>query len=185
VFFAPAEDAPLWGSDLNKVLPNTYGVQSRYVLVLSTQNYVDCYWTKVEFDAVTTRAPGRILLLDLGALPADLPHAFVYRGSSPAELVGLIDALREKLAGHKLEHSHRRRPSRPCNRGVHCLGLTFRRGEREGEFPAAHRRVKVIRRTALGWHVRSVAGTGFPCKGWRQRSSPPLPHRAARPAPRS
>ncbi len=100
VFFAPAEAAPLWGSDLNKVLPNTYGVQSRFVLVLSTKNYIDHYWTMVEFHAAATQAPARILMLDMGALPADLPQGIVYRGSSPAELVGLMKALRDKLAGH-------------------------------------------------------------------------------------
>jgi hypothetical protein len=99
VFFAPAQDAPLWGSNLHRVLPNTYGIQSRYVLVLSTQNYVEHYWTKVEWDAVASQAPDRILLLDMGALPPDLPRDLVYRGSSPAELVGLISALRTKLAG--------------------------------------------------------------------------------------
>jgi hypothetical protein len=35
----------------------------------------------------------------MGALPPDLPRDLVYRGSSPAELVGLISALRIKLAG--------------------------------------------------------------------------------------
>lgn len=99
VFFAPAEDAPLWGSDLNKVLPNIYGVQSRFVLVLSTKSYIEHYWTMLEFHATTAQAPDRILMLDMGALPADLPKGIVYRGSSPAELVGLMKALRDKLAG--------------------------------------------------------------------------------------
>src|SRR5580704_15070003 len=100
VFYAPAQDAALWGSDLNRVLPNTYGVQSSYVLVLSTQNYVDKYWTKVEYDAVASHAPNRILLLEMGALPADLPPGLVYRGSSAAEMVSLVDALQQKLTSH-------------------------------------------------------------------------------------
>jgi hypothetical protein len=90
VFYAPAQHAPLWGSDLNGMLPNTYDVQSSYVLILSTQNYVDKYWTRVEYDAVASRAPDRILLLDMGALPANLPPGLVYRGSSPAEMVSLL-----------------------------------------------------------------------------------------------
>ena len=92
------------GERPSPVLPSTYGVQSRYVLVLSTQSYVDRYWTRVEFDAVATRAPDRILLLDMGSLPADLPPGLVYRGGSPAELVGLTNALRKKLADHEGEH---------------------------------------------------------------------------------
>ncbi|HUY52616.1 MAG TPA: AAA family ATPase [Streptosporangiaceae bacterium] len=98
VFFAPEESAGLWGSDLNRVLPNTYGVQSKYVLVLSTSHYVSKYWTKVEYESVADKAPGRILLVDLGALPIDLPRGLVYRGSSNAEMIGLMDALRSKLA---------------------------------------------------------------------------------------
>jgi hypothetical protein len=97
VFFAPAEDAPLWGTDLSRVLPNTYGVQSRYVLVLSTPHYVTKYWTRMEYDAVAARSPDRILLLDLGELPPNLPQGLVYRGSSKAELIGLVGALRTKL----------------------------------------------------------------------------------------
>lgn len=99
VFFAPDESAALWGTDLNRVLPNTYGVQSRYVLVLSTPRYVAKHWTRVEFEAVAARGPERILLLELGALPADLPPGLVYRGGSSGEMIGLITAIRAKLAG--------------------------------------------------------------------------------------
>jgi len=99
VFFAPEQAAGLWGTELSRVLPNTYGVQSRYVLVLCTPNYVTKHWTRVEYDAAALKAPDRILLLELGELPADRPPGLVYRGSSPGELVGLIDALRNKLTG--------------------------------------------------------------------------------------
>lgn len=99
VFFAPEEAAGLWGSDLNRVLPNTYGVQSKYVLVLSTSHYVSKYWTKLEYESVASKAPDRILLLDLGALPSDLPTGLVYRGGSNTEMIGLMDALRSKLTG--------------------------------------------------------------------------------------
>jgi hypothetical protein len=97
VFFAPEQAAALWGTDLNRVLPNTYGEQSRYVLVLSTDHYVRKHWTRVEYEAVAATAPDRILMLDLGALPDDRPEGLVYRGTSPAELVGLLDALRRKI----------------------------------------------------------------------------------------
>ena len=108
MFFAPAQAAGLWGTDLNRVLPNTYGVQSTYVLVLSTQSYVDNYWTKAEFDAVAARAPGRILLLDMGAIPADLPCGLVYRGKSSAEMAILVEALRKKLTSCRSGDPHRR-----------------------------------------------------------------------------
>ncbi|MGX7829041.1 AAA family ATPase [Actinokineospora sp. 24-640] len=98
VFYAPEQDAPLWGSNLNRVLPNTYGVCSRYVLVISTEVYATKHWTRIEYDAVASEAPDRILLLDCGKLPADIPNGLVYRGSTPAELVGLVDALRARVA---------------------------------------------------------------------------------------
>jgi hypothetical protein len=98
VFFAPEESAGLWGTDLSRVLPNTYGVQSRYVLVLSTPEYVTKYWTRIEYESAAAHAPERILLLDLGALPDNLPKGLVYRGGSNAEMIGLIDALRSKLS---------------------------------------------------------------------------------------
>ena len=99
VFFAPDEAAALWGTDLNRVLPNTYGVESRYVLVLSTPTYIAKHWTRVEFDAAAASRPDRILLLDLGALPSDLPKGLVYRGGSSGELIGLIAAIRKKVTG--------------------------------------------------------------------------------------
>jgi hypothetical protein len=98
VFFAPDESAGLWGTNLSRVLPNTYGVQSRYVLVLSTPEYVSKYWTRIEYESAAAHVPERILLLDLGALPDNLPKGLVYRGGSSAEMVGLIDALRSKLS---------------------------------------------------------------------------------------
>lgn len=97
VFFAAIEAAATWGTDLQRLLPNVYGAHSRYVLVLSTPAYVAKHWTTLEYDTVAATHPDRILLLDLGQLPADLPRGLVYRGSSPAELVGLIAALRAKL----------------------------------------------------------------------------------------
>jgi hypothetical protein len=98
VFYAPDQDAALWGGELTRLLPNTYGQRSRYVLVISTDVYVRKHWTRVEYDSVAARNPDRILLLDCGRLPDDLPDGLVYRGSSPAELVGLVAALRRKLA---------------------------------------------------------------------------------------
>lgn len=98
VFFAPEYSAALWGHNLDRVLPNTYGVRSKYVLVLSTSNYVRKHWTRVEYEAVAANAPHRILLLDHGELPDDIPEGVVYRGSSAAELVGLVAALRNKLS---------------------------------------------------------------------------------------
>ncbi|MGW1681969.1 AAA family ATPase [Saccharopolyspora sp. NPDC002376] len=98
VFYAPDQDAALWGTDLVRCLPNIYGVQSKHVLVLSTKVYKTKHWTRIEYDSVVARAPERILLLDCGALPDDLPDGMVYRGSSPGELIGLVAALRDKLA---------------------------------------------------------------------------------------
>jgi hypothetical protein len=103
VFFAPQESGALWGTDLFRLLPNTYGVQSRYVLVLSTKYYVRKHWTMIEFTSVASVQPGRILFVDLGGLPPDLPQGLVYRGSSQAELIGLIRALEQKLRELKFD----------------------------------------------------------------------------------
>jgi hypothetical protein len=97
VFFAPAQKAALWGTDLNHVLPNTYGMLSRYILVLSTEHYVQKHWTRVEFDAAATAAPNRILLLAMGVLPSDCPAGLVCRGSGPEDMLELIPTLRKKL----------------------------------------------------------------------------------------
>lgn len=97
VFFAPQENAALWGTNLHRVLPNTYGVESRFVLVLSTEHYVKKYWTKLEFHSVAREFPERILFLDMGGLPDEMPKGLVYRGTSQAELIGLISALECKL----------------------------------------------------------------------------------------
>ncbi|GAA3891668.1 hypothetical protein GCM10022243_65700 [Saccharothrix violaceirubra] len=98
VFYAPDEQGALWGNDLHRVLPNVYGARSRYVLVLSTNSYVTKHWTRLEYDSVTANTPGRVLLVDFGTLPEDRPAGMVYRGSSPGQLVALIDALRAKLS---------------------------------------------------------------------------------------
>ena len=73
VFFAPHENGALWGTDLYRVLPNTYGVSSRFTLVLSTTHYVGRYWTRIEFLSVAQTHPERILFLDMGGLPDRFP----------------------------------------------------------------------------------------------------------------
>src|SRR5262249_4978111 len=98
VFFAPEESAYLWGEDLNGVLPNVYGQNSRYVLVLSSEAYVRKHWTKVEFDATLRRMHRRLLLVDLGGIPKGMPTDVVYRPGTSNALVSLIPTLRAKLA---------------------------------------------------------------------------------------
>jgi hypothetical protein len=96
VFFAPDEVAWMWGEHLSRVLPQIYGVDARYVLVISTAHYVAKHWTLVEFEEA--RASGTMpLVVDLGALPPDLPADVVCWRGAPAHLVGLLDALRVRL----------------------------------------------------------------------------------------
>lgn len=98
VFFAPAESAYMWGQDLNRALPNTYGVDSRYVLVLSSGSYVEKHWTKTEFSAaLNALGDGRLMIVKLGALPPDLPPGLVFIDASPANLVNLVDTVRKKI----------------------------------------------------------------------------------------
>ena len=99
VFFAPKQSAYLWGEDLNQVLPHVYGQESRYVLVLSSADYVRKHWTTVEFRATLRRLGGRLLLVDLGKIPKGMPKDIVYRASTPDMLVSLVPVLREKLSG--------------------------------------------------------------------------------------
>ncbi|HEX9731342.1 MAG TPA: TIR domain-containing protein [Thermoanaerobaculia bacterium] len=96
VFFAPEHDAWMWGKDLNRALPHVYGVQSRFVLVLSTAAYVRKHWTRIEFEAARARE-GRLLVVNLGELPPDMPQDVVYREGSLVQTVRLLDVLREKL----------------------------------------------------------------------------------------
>lgn len=97
VFFAPAEDAAMWATSLDRFLPHTYGVESKYVLAISTEHYVRKHWTMREYRAATENAPGRVLLLNCGELPDDVPPDVVYRDDSPAAMVGLVAAIRQKL----------------------------------------------------------------------------------------
>lgn len=97
VFFSPQESGALWGTDLYRILPNIYGVNSRFVLVLSTSNYIRKHWTMGEFHWVAGKHPERILFLDMGGLPDAVPKGLVYRGTTQAELIGLIPALEHKL----------------------------------------------------------------------------------------
>jgi len=97
VFFAPDEDAYLWGKDLDDQLPRIYGVESRFTLVLSTEPYVQKHWTRVEFDAALLRGAS-LLVVDLRALPNGMPTELIYRTSTPEGIPEVIDALRRKLA---------------------------------------------------------------------------------------
>lgn len=97
VFFAPEEKAWMWGENLNKVLPNTYGVNSRYVLILSTQRYVQKQWTIVEFNAALKENPNKLLIVNFGALPSQIPEDLVYQNANSETLVYLIESLRNKL----------------------------------------------------------------------------------------
>jgi hypothetical protein len=102
VFFAPEESAYMWGQDLNKVLPNTYGVDSKFVLVLCSESYVRKHWTMVEYKATTNAlGEGRVLIVSLGALPPDAPAGIVYRNSSAASLVTMASTLKDKVRSGK------------------------------------------------------------------------------------
>ena len=98
VFFAPDQEAYLWGEQLSLTLPKVYGENSRYVLVLSSSAYVAKHWTLVEFEAAKAKWGSHLLVVDAGQLPPDLPSDIVYRRSDPASMVTLLTVLSEKLA---------------------------------------------------------------------------------------
>jgi hypothetical protein len=99
VFFAPDQSAYLWGDDLNRVLPHTYGVNARYVLVISSDAYIKKHWTLLEWEAALKGRPGRTLMLSMaGVLPPNVPESLVYRVASPEALISLLSDLRKRLA---------------------------------------------------------------------------------------
>lgn len=93
VFFAPDQNAYLWGDDLNRVLPQTYGVNARYVLALTSTAYVKKHWTNVEWQAALGGNARRLLVMELDALPPDMPPGLVYRAFKPENLISLIGDL--------------------------------------------------------------------------------------------
>lgn len=80
VYFAHEQEAPLWGTDPDDLVPNTYGVKSKHILVLSTPQYVAKHWEATAYQAAAAQGPGRILFLELGALPDNLLEGAAYRG---------------------------------------------------------------------------------------------------------
>jgi hypothetical protein len=98
VFFDLDEEAWLWGQPLSQVLPAIYEVEARHVLVLSSAYYVRKHWTKLELDAVMRGAPGRLLMVDLGAWPEDVPSDWVAIRGDEAGMVRLVPALRSRLS---------------------------------------------------------------------------------------
>jgi hypothetical protein len=96
VFFAPDQEAYLWGEQLGLALPKIYGENSRFVLVLSSAAYVSKHWTLFEVNAAKVKWGSHLLVVDAGQLPPDLPGDIVYRKSDPASMVTLLSVLTEK-----------------------------------------------------------------------------------------
>jgi hypothetical protein len=98
VFFAPEEQG-LWGQRLSDVLNGVYSVKSRYVLVLSSQAYVEKHWPRFELDVAVKSdvVRGRLLVVDLGKLPDNLPSDMIVKPSTQADLISLIDDITMKL----------------------------------------------------------------------------------------
>ncbi len=91
VYFSP--DQPVLGQDHGRLTPNTHGVQSSYVLIVSTPRYVQRHWSTTEWAAIVDAQPDRVLLLDFGALPSDLPNGVVVRRGDAGDIQSLIEAL--------------------------------------------------------------------------------------------
>jgi hypothetical protein len=109
IFFAPEDDAWTWGKDLNEALPNVYGVESRFVLVLSSTEYVRKHWTMKEFAAaLKSLGTNRLLIVNLGKLPPKMPSGLVYIDASPAKMVGLATRIRSKINELSTGQSKRR-----------------------------------------------------------------------------
>jgi hypothetical protein len=81
------------------VLPQTYGVNARYVLALTSAAYVKKHWTNVEWQAALSGSARKLLVMEYGALPPDMPAGLIYRAFNPENLISLIGDL-TKVVGH-------------------------------------------------------------------------------------
>lgn len=99
VFFDLDEQTWLWGQSYDKVFPGIYEIEARFVLVLATPDYRRKHWTRVEFDAAMRGREGRILVVDLGGLPEDMPPELLFLPGTPDVLVKLVPTLQAKLSG--------------------------------------------------------------------------------------
>ena len=55
VFYDRAEQADLWGRNLQIHLPELYRLRARYCIVLVSANYVTSRWTRIELEAALAR----------------------------------------------------------------------------------------------------------------------------------
>lgn len=56
VFYDEFHQADLWGEDLARRLQAVYGEQSRYCVILVSENYADKVWTRLEFSSALAAA---------------------------------------------------------------------------------------------------------------------------------
>ncbi len=110
VYYAEEQEAALYETDTDNLVPNTYGVRSKRVLVLSTPRYVAEHWEAAAYQQAADKDPGRILFLERGVLPLNLPEGAACRGvadvtnalagtpAPPREAVGKKAADRRILA---------------------------------------------------------------------------------------
>ena len=68
------------------------------MLVVSSAAYVAKYWPRVEFHAAKEKLGQRLLVVDAGELPPDLPGDLVYRRGDAASMVSLLSVLSSKLS---------------------------------------------------------------------------------------
>ncbi len=97
VFFDLDEQTWLWGQSYELVFPGIYEVEARFVLVLATPDYMRKHWTRVEFDAAMRGRAGRVLVVDLGGLPPDMPAELLFLPGTQENIVKLTAMLRTRL----------------------------------------------------------------------------------------
>jgi hypothetical protein len=82
VFFAVEQEAYLWGVQLGDSLPQIYGEQSRFVLVVSSEAYVAKYWPQVEFRAAKHKMATTCSLSTLGGCHPTCPVTLCTGGAT-------------------------------------------------------------------------------------------------------
>ena len=103
VFDDKAEQAKLWGTNLQHHLRELYSVRARYCIVLVSENYITSSWTKLELDAAleaefNRRQPCVLpIRLDDTEL-SELPRVKGFLDAREDSIERIVSLVKEKLA---------------------------------------------------------------------------------------
>lgn len=102
IFYAPLEEADLWGKDLAEELPTIFGEEGRYCVMLISKHYAQKLWPNVERKAAIQRAVQQQeeyilpVKLDDTQLPG-LSSTIAYYDMREKSLKDVVDGIKHKL----------------------------------------------------------------------------------------